>query len=380
MFDFDSAKSLRTEENERKPNLYVAKALWVGAFSQLLCLILNELGLFHVEKTIMRVCVVIGLVCSFIPQVIAANRKLSSDRRSKYVVLGCTCVMCFLFVMCLFPITTLLALLPMLLAVQYNSMRVSRIAVVGSCLCVAVAPPLGGVLGLWQSEYLRFLLSYALRGEVPAQVVAPTGVMAQGLLGVVAYVSFPWLLAVLLMAKLILSATQKGATGIENQEKVLRMNRVDALTGLYNAYVYDQYLKAPVGDESAGVLFFDVDGLKRANDEFGHEHGDLLLRRCAESLQPLFDENCHGFRIGGDEFLVVVETEDPQVLEEKLRQWRQAIERVNLENRSRHKGLFCHMSVGSAFGPKYDLSTLILRADSRMYGEKEAYHREVSPR
>ncbi len=380
MFDFDSAKLLRAEENERKPNLYVAKALWVGAFSQLLCLALNELGLFHVEKTIMRVCVVIGLVCSLIPQVIAANHKLSSDRRSKYVVLGCTCVMCFLFAMCLFPITTPLALLPMLLAVQYNSMRVSRLAVVGSCLCVAVAPPLGGVLGLWQSEYLRFLLSYALRGEVPAQVVAPTGVMAQGLLGVVVYVSFPWLLAVLLMAKLILTATQKGVTSIENQEKILHMNRIDALTGLYNSYVYDQYLKTPVENESVGVLFFDVDGLKRTNDELGHEQGDLLLRRCAESLHPLFDENCHGFRIGGDEFLVVVETEDPTLVDQKVEQWRRALERINLENRSRHKGLFCHMSVGASFGPKYDLSTLIIRADSRMYEEKEAYHLSVSPR
>ena len=127
------------------------------------------------------------------------------------------------------------------------------------------------------------------------------------------------------------------------------------------------------------MIFFDVDGLKKVNDEIGHERGDLLLRRCAESLHTLFDDSCHGFRIGGDEFLVVVDTEDPAVVDKKVEQWKGEIERINLENRTRHPGLVCHMSMGSAFGPKYDLSTLILKADSRMYEVKKAYHKTVAP-
>lgn len=381
MFEFDSSKTLRAEEYERKPNLCVAEALRIGILTQLLCLLLNEIGLFHVGKGVMRVCVILGVLCCLVPQAIAANEKLSTNPKSKYVVLICTCAMCFVMSLALFIFSAPLALLPMLLAVQYNSRRVSQMAIGGTCLCVALAPPLGCMMSLWSSEFLRFLLSSALGGEVVVErLEQATGVMTQGALGVVMYVSFPWILCIMIMGKLVLSATERGEAGMENQVKVIRMSRLDALTGLYNQNVYDQYLKSPVGEETVGVLFFDVDGLKRTNDEQGHEYGDLLLRRCAESLQPLFDEICHGFRIGGDEFLVVVDTEDPDVLEKKAELWRKSMERINLENRTRHQGLYCHMSMGTAFGKKYDLSTLIIRADSRMYEEKEEYHRTVAPR
>lgn len=379
MFEFDSSRTLRAEENERKPNQDSAAALRVGLITLLICLLLNEIGMFHLRKDLLRVCAVIGAVCALIPQLIAFNEKLAAAPKSKYVVLGCMCALCFASNLFLFPFAAPMALAPMLLAIQYRSQRVSKLAILGAGVCVTVAPPLGCVLGLWDSEFLRFLISCAKGREMAvASAMAPGGgLMSTGALGVFAFISVPWLMTVLMLSKLVMSTTRKGEDNIQARIQLLHMSRLDALTGLYNQNVYDQYLKSPVRDESVGILFFDVDGLKRTNDQKGHEWGDLLLRRCAESLQAIFDDNCHGFRIGGDEFLVVVDTEDEKVLEEKLEQWRQSMERINLENRTRHPGLFCHMSVGTAFGAKYDLSSLIVRADKRMYREKEAYHQSV---
>lgn len=379
MFAFDNIHTLRAEHNDRKPNRYVAAALQVGLIGMLLCLVLNEINIFHLDKTIMRLCTALCTVCTVTPQVLAGSDKLSVNPKSKYIILLCVCAMCFIMSLSLFLFAVPLCALPLLLAAQYNSRRLSHIAIVGSCLCVAVAPPLGCAMGLWNSEFLRFLISSAWGREmliVPAMESSP-GVMTTGALGVVMFVSFPWLLIMLLLGKLILTVTRKGEESIETQVKVMQMSQMDALTGLYNQNIYNQYLKTPVqGDETVGVLFFDVDGLKRVNDDGGHEQGDLLLRRCAESLQGLLDDDCHGFRIGGDEFLVVVDTDDPAVLDAKLEQWRKAVELINIENRTRHKGLVCHMSVGKSFGKKYDLPELIVLADGRMYTEKEAYHKE----
>ena len=377
MFDFDSANTLRAEECERKPNLYVAEALRIGILALMLCLLLNELGIFKIDKNTLRVCVGIGVLCCLVPQIIGSNFDLSTDPRSKYVVLACTAIMSFILSLALVFFSAPLVLLPMLMAVQYNSVRMSRIGIVCSCVCVVLAPALGCVLGLWDSAFFHFLLNLSMRAEISMEALAVMPV-SQGILRILLYISFPWLLIALMIGRLVMSATHKGEANIENQVKILRINRVDALTGLYNPHIYDQYLKAPVGNESVGVIFFDVDGLKQVNDHIGHEQGDLLLRRCAESLHGLFDDTCHGFRIGGDEFLVVVETEDAGIVEKKVEQWRQDIERINLENRTRHPGLVCHMSMGSAFGPKYDLSTLILKADSRMYAEKKVYHEKVT--
>lgn len=379
MFEFDGSRTLRAEENEKKPNQDSAAALRAGLITLLICLLLNETGLFHLRKDLLRVCAVIGVICALIPQLIAFNEKLAAAPRSKYVVLGCACTMCFALNLYLFPFAAPMTLMPMLMAIQYRSLRVSKLSVLGSGLCAAIAPPLGCAFGLWDSEFLRFLISCAKGQEMLiASAMRPRGgLMNTGALGVFAFISVPWLMAVVMLSKLVMSTTRKGEANIQARIQLLRMSRLDALTGLYNQNVYDQYLKSPVHDESVGILFFDVDGLKRTNDQRGHEWGDLLLRRCAESLQAIFDDACHGFRIGGDEFLVVVDTEDAKVVEEKLEQWRQSIERINLENRTRHPGLFCHMSVGTSFGAKYDLSSLIVKADKRMYQEKEAYHKSV---
>ncbi len=379
MFAFDDINALRTEQNDRRPNRYVAAALQIGLAGMFLCLVLNEINVFHLEKNVMRFCAVISTVCSAVPQVLAGSSKLSGDPRSKYAILFCVCAMTFIMSLCLFLFSAPLCVLPMLLAAQYNSRRLSCLAIVGSCLCVAVTPPLGCAMGLWDSEFLRFLISSAWGREmllVPAVENSP-GVMTTGVFGVIMFVSVPWLLITALLGRLILTVTRKGEENIDTQVKVMQMSQMDALTNLYNQNIYNQYLKTPVqGDETVGVLFFDVDGLKRVNDDGGHEQGDLLLRRCAESLHGLLDDNCHGFRIGGDEFLLVVDTDDPAVLDVKLEQWQKAIELINIENRTRHKGLVCHMSVGKSFGKKYDLPELIVLADGRMYTEKEAYHKE----
>lgn len=379
MFAFDNIHALRAERNDRRPNRYVAAALQVGLIGMFFCLVLNEINIFHLSKAVMRVCAAFSTVCTVVPLVLAGSDKLSVNPKSKYVILTCVCAMCFFVALCLFPFTVPLCVLPMLLAAQYNSRRLSYMAIAGSCLCAAVAPPLGCAMGLWDSEFLRFLISSVWGREmliIPAMERSP-GVMNTGIFGVVMFLSFPWLLTVLLLGRLILTVTRKGEESIETQVKVMQMSQMDALTGLYNQNIYSRYLKTPVqGDETVGVLFFDVDGLKRVNDDGGHEQGDLLLRRCSESLHGLLDDNCHGFRIGGDEFLLVVDTEDPAVLDQKLDQWRKAMELINIENRTRHKGLVCHMSVGKAFGKKYDLPELIVLADGRMYTEKEAYHKE----
>lgn len=379
MFAFGDIHTLRAEYNDRKPNRHVVAALQVGLICMLLCLVLNEINIFHLSKAVMRLCTVMVTACSVVPQVLAGSDKLSVDPKSKYIILLCVCVMCFIMSLCLFVIAAPLCALPLLMAAQYNSRRLSCLAIGGACLCVALAPPLGCAMGLWDSEFLRFLISSAWGREmliIPAMEFSP-GVMTTGVLGVAMFISFPWLLIMLLLGKLILTVTRKGEESIETQVKVLKMSQLDALTELYNQNIYNQYLKTPVqGDETVGVLFFDVDGLKRVNDDGGHEQGDLLLRRCAESLHVLLDDDCHGFRIGGDEFLLVVDTDDPAVLDQKLDQWRKAIELINIENRTRHKGLTCHMSVGKSFGKKYDLPELIVLADGRMYTEKEAYHKE----
>lgn len=55
---------------------------------------------------------------------------------------------------------------------------------------------------------------------------------------------------------------------------------------------------------SVGIVFADINGLKRTNDLHGHEQGDKLIKSIADKLKNIFGDNV--FRVGGDEFVVFI--------------------------------------------------------------------------
>jgi diguanylate cyclase (GGDEF)-like protein/PAS domain S-box-containing protein len=89
-------------------------------------------------------------------------------------------------------------------------------------------------------------------------------------------------------------------------------NRHDALTGLMNRRALNDMLplaqdRARRNHTTLHVLFIDLDGFKRINDEFGHEAGDLMLQAVATRLRDNIRQTDSAFRLAGDEFVVVLE-------------------------------------------------------------------------
>jgi diguanylate cyclase (GGDEF)-like protein len=93
------------------------------------------------------------------------------------------------------------------------------------------------------------------------------------------------------------------------EEEVRRLSLVDELTGLYNRrgfnFLAGRELKAAYRQGRRGlVLYFDLDGLKQANDTLGHEAGDRLLVRAGAALRSVTRDTDVAARLGGDEFAV----------------------------------------------------------------------------
>ena len=89
----------------------------------------------------------------------------------------------------------------------------------------------------------------------------------------------------------------------------------DTLTGLPNRYLMMDrlqriLLQAKRSDTIVGVLFIDLDGFKAVNDAHGHEFGDLVLRAVAQRLVSSVRSSDTVARIGGDEFVVILDTLD----------------------------------------------------------------------
>lgn len=92
------------------------------------------------------------------------------------------------------------------------------------------------------------------------------------------------------------------------ENELLYLSFHDHLTGLYNRRYFEQELKKMDTPENLplSIIMFDVNGLKLVNDSFGHDLGDVLLKKSAEAIIKGSREGDIVARIGGDEFVVLL--------------------------------------------------------------------------
>lgn len=159
------------------------------------------------------------------------------------------------------------------------------------------------------------------------------------------------------------------------QEKIEFQANNDFLTGLFNRMCCERDLhkyvqEAKQADKAGAVIFIDVDDFKIINDTLGHQYGDMLLQKIAAGLRSIkgLEKSC--YRIGGDEFIVIIRPEYWGRLEEILEEISSMFNRAwNLSGTVYH----ATMSMGVAEFPnkEEDIYALIQNADAAMYQAKK---------
>lgn len=150
----------------------------------------------------------------------------------------------------------------------------------------------------------------------------------------------------------------------------------DALTGLPNrAALRDRLTASLDAGTRVGVLFIDLDGMKAVNDRFGHAAGDVLLRTTADRLRAAVRDSDGAYRLAGDEFCVVIEPADDEVLR-SLRERVATTLSVPLEVGGER--LPVSGSVGMALSNRGEgIDAVLERADAAMYAVKQVRRRAV---
>lgn len=142
-----------------------------------------------------------------------------------------------------------------------------------------------------------------------------------------------------------------------------RMSLRDQMTGLLNRRGLSNYFTSLPKGISCAFIFGDVNGLKRMNDEHGHEAGDDLIKTVAGIMlqaQQSAGEG-HVFRMGGDEFLMIVENIDVQQNEAIVQSMRDAF---------RASGVSVALGCLICMTPIPDMDAIITKVDREMYKDK----------
>lgn len=182
------------------------------------------------------------------------------------------------------------------------------------------------------------------------------------------------------------------SNGLENLQKQAklkcmldRLDRLyvaDALTDLYNRFGFARYTKESFAScmeekRQMMVLFADLDGLKRINDKYGHDRGDIAIKAVADALK----EACTGeeicARFGGDEYVVYAADYDEEKAEAFCRRFREALACYN--NTLGQPFLICVSFGYEIFVPSQGdtIDKYIDKADKKMYTKKNAKYAEM---
>ena len=157
---------------------------------------------------------------------------------------------------------------------------------------------------------------------------------------------------------------------------------IDGLTGLANRTAYLEYAgqlddQIKSGSAHFWIAMFDLNGLKALNDTQGHDKGDLMLMESAALFKKAFGKE-KLFRIGGDEFVVIIEGKTVPEVERLFEEFGELVSAKNSGNE-----LISSISKGYAeFDPDCDkcFKDTFTRADKAMYADKKAYYEKFGDR
>ena len=167
------------------------------------------------------------------------------------------------------------------------------------------------------------------------------------------------------------------------KEHISDLNRranVDALTsvrnkGAFASYIDDMQKKIDEGQEEAefAIGVFDCDDLKTVNDKYGHDKGDVYLKTASQLICRVF-QHSPVFRIGGDEFAVILRNDDYRYREDLVASFEKATAETSANQEKPWNQV--HVAMGIAeFDPAQDHTVIdtMRRADKMMYTNKRKH-------
>ena len=348
----DIFKSNFLKNEEVIANRYALKSGTTALAIITIIWILNLFNVFVVDNTIMTNCYVTCVVIYVIGIVVCVLCDMSKSWVKYFLLLW---IVSFTTVLSIF--LTYHAVITCLLAIVYTTMYSSKRMMIYTCILTMCSVAIGVYGGLYMGVVDENMLSLSLK-ELTIYFVFPRCMICAAFTVVCANVTK------------IINLNIKYAQKMEN------LAEIDGMTGLYNKSKYlDMVSNTYSNEEKLAVIFWDINNLKKMNDMIGHEAGDKLILTVAESIRNVCTASDSAYRVGGDEFIMIMRGADEKAVTKKIQDWSLVLNRLK-----KNMEFDISVSVGYAYGEGKDLNAVIREADQMMYENKRLFHKEEESR
>ncbi|MDO4554072.1 MAG: GGDEF domain-containing protein [Lachnospiraceae bacterium] len=353
----------RQEENA---NRFTLKCMVLLLFGLFLCWFLNIVNIFVVDMKLMNRAL-LGSLFIIIALMIAHFVDLKS-RWLKYVLIFAMMGAITVDGIAMTYHMTLLSVLPLFLSIQYSSKKTVIYTYVLSVISVAIIVIIGYFYGLCDANMLLLTT-----GQMREYVDMTTGAVSFPVVNERPWITLPlyYIFPRSLLLFLLVPVMNKISNGISNTAvelaHVQKEAEQDSMTGIYNRNKYLQMVKSFYENiPMVGVIFWDINDLKKMNDVYGHTNGDYMIISVANRLKELSADNRKLYRIGGDEFIMIVENPEKEALERIINEWNSKGPMYHSDDNQTITA-----AIGYAYGEGKRIKEIVDKADHDMYMNKK---------
>ena len=364
---------INSYENSKEviANRYALKCLSCAMIVIFAILILNLLDIFLIDRTVTIYCFVLCLIVYGLTMLVRAFGDLSKEWVKYYILFGLVLWITIVST-CLTYHALLACALPLISSSVYSSKKVTVYTYILMVISTVISVFVGYHLGICDANMVLLtgkpMSAYLTESnEFTLNHVNDKVVWSLSLFYVL-----PRSMVLLAFAVVSSSVSKILNVNMDYARKMENMAEIDGMTGLYNRSKYISMMsEAYLKEEQIGVIFWDINFLKRTNDTRGHEAGDELILTVAHSIERHMNEKDMAYRIGGDEFVMVMQGADNKYINKKLQDWRKTLDKLQQK-----VDIKLSVAVGFANGNGENFDSIIRDADRMMYKNKEEIHKQ----
>ena len=363
---FSKIWSIEEDNYEAAANQFTLKCQLISLLLLVIMWILNQLDIFIIDKQIMTTAM-ISCYCIEAMTILCCAMFGYEKWWMKYVILFFSVLMSTMAGIFLTYHVVLACVLPLLYSMQYRKRRMVYYTYILTFFSMMAIVLIGYYEGICDANMILLTTGNIFQYvDFETRTIIYDTINSNPLVMLPLYYVLPRMIILSAMIPVMQHVVKTATKHAAVESELKRLSEIDEMTHLYNRNKYNQMLVEYFPKiEQVAVIFWDLNGLKKTNDNLGHEAGDYLITVFAKTIFNLSETHRFAYRIGGDEFVLIIE--NPRVNEKELvlTEWRQSMESMN-----RSSKIPISASVGYAVGKGMEIENLITQADQMMYAEK----------